>query len=170
MHGFSLRTMSQAYLCGTAVVAVSLGHCLRKTNSIIEVTKKAIDANDVYLLSIASIVRPLLLPKKVSAPPAMTPEMPDALPDCSSTITIIEIENITCKMFTIIAPAFILSFSLLTRRGSPAALFYNSICCMPNMPTNSLLAACCICQRLTSMIPRNPRARKRTRRIKSTRT
>lgn len=70
----------------------------------IEVTRNAIEAKDVYLLSIESIVRPLLLPKNVSAPPAIVPDMPDVLPDWSSTVIIIDIENITWKIFKIIVP------------------------------------------------------------------
>ena len=58
-------------------------------------------ATAVYLVSIASIVRPLFLPKNVSAPPAIDPERPACLPYCNNTIIIIEMANIMCIMLTI---------------------------------------------------------------------
>ena len=70
----------------------------------IDVTRNAMDANDVYLLSMASMVRPLLFPKNVSAPPAMVPEIPADLPDCNSTVMMMEIENRTCKIFKMMTP------------------------------------------------------------------
>lgn len=60
----------------------------------IEVTRKAIAANAVYLLSIASMVLPLFFPKNVSAPPAIIPDNPADLPDCNNTITIMETAKI----------------------------------------------------------------------------
>ena len=76
----------------------------------IDVIRNAIEANDVYLLSIASMVRPLLFPKKVSAPPAIVPEMPADFPDCNNTVMIIDIENSTCKIFNIIVPILFIIF------------------------------------------------------------
>jgi len=58
----------------------------------------------VYLFNIASIVLPLFLPKKVSAPPAMEPDSPCDFPDCINTITIIDKAIIICKIFKINAP------------------------------------------------------------------
>lgn len=66
-----------------------------------EVTRKAMAANEVYLLSSASNVLPLFLPKKVSAPPAMEPDKPACLPDCNNTITIIDNANKICSILTI---------------------------------------------------------------------
>ena len=86
----------------------------KNINRIIDVTRKAMEANEVYLLSIASIVRPLLFPKNVSAPPAIVPDMPADLPDCSSTVTIMDIENKTCSTFMIIVPTLSICYLPLT--------------------------------------------------------
>lgn len=69
-------------------------YAFKSKNSIIEVTRNPIAANAVYLLNIALIVRPLFLPKNVSAPPAIEPLSPADLPDCNNTISIIERANI----------------------------------------------------------------------------
>jgi hypothetical protein len=66
--------------------------------------KNATAAMAVYLLSIASIVLPLLFPKKDSAPPAMEPDKPADFPDCSNTIITIPNAIIICKILRIIAP------------------------------------------------------------------
>jgi hypothetical protein len=68
----------------------------------IQVIKNPMAATAVYLLSSASMVLPLFLPKNVSAPPAIEPDSPACLPDCSNTITIIDIENNMCKIETAI--------------------------------------------------------------------
>jgi hypothetical protein len=68
----------------------------------IEVTINMIAATDVYLLKIASIVLPLFFPKNVSAPPAIEPESPADLPDCSKIIIMMDNENIICNIETII--------------------------------------------------------------------
>jgi len=53
---------------------------------IIDVTKNATAAIEVYLPSNASRVLPLFLPKNVSAPPAIDPDKPADLPDCINTM------------------------------------------------------------------------------------
>jgi len=60
---------------------VSLFFYFSNIYSIIDVTIKPIAIYVVYFDSIASMVLPLFLPKKVSAPPAILPERPAALPD-----------------------------------------------------------------------------------------
>jgi hypothetical protein len=57
---------------------------------------------DVYLLKIASIVLPLFFPKNVSAPPAIDPESPSDLADCSKIIIMMAKEKIICNTETII--------------------------------------------------------------------
>jgi len=70
-----------------------------------DVTKKAMATNFVYFSSMASMVRPLFFPKKVSAPPEMVPLRPADLPDCKSTMAIKEIQNIKCTIVIKISTA-----------------------------------------------------------------
>lgn len=84
---------------------IKLNYLLIIICNTIEVTRKAIAAKAVSLLSIASIVLPLFLPKKVSAPPAIEPERPACLPDCKRTTTIMKSAKSTCTIFKIIFKA-----------------------------------------------------------------
>lgn len=78
---------------------------LIKIYKTIDVIRKAIAANVVNLESIASIVLPLFLPKKVSAPPVILPVSPALLPDWSKTITIIANAKNIWNMYAIIFSA-----------------------------------------------------------------
>lgn len=53
-----------------------------------DVIRNAIATNFVYFSNIASNVRPLFFPKKVSAPPAIEPDNPALFPDCNNTTAI----------------------------------------------------------------------------------
>ena len=59
-----------------------------------EVITNTIAAYVVHLPSIPFNVLALFLPKKVSAPPAISPEIPALLPDCNITIKIRDIHAI----------------------------------------------------------------------------
>lgn len=59
--------------------------------------KKAMEIYFVHFASFASIVRPLFLPKNVSAPPAIAPERPEERLSCNRTTTIIKIEEMINK-------------------------------------------------------------------------
>lgn len=61
-----------------------------KRDSAIDVITNTTAATVVHLLNKASIVLPLFLPKKVSAPPAIEPDNPALFPDCKRTIAINE--------------------------------------------------------------------------------
>jgi len=89
----SLCKMKGTMPCNIAPVVNLFRYPLNTRYRTNDVMRKDIAANDVYLLSIASMVLPLCFPKKVSAPPAMDPERPAVLPDWSRTITIIETAN-----------------------------------------------------------------------------
>jgi hypothetical protein len=88
-----------------AILSFNAAYAASNIYSTMDVIRKAMAANAVYLLSMASMVLPLFLPKKVSAPPAMDPDSPADFPDCSNTKTMIEIANKICKIFIIIFTA-----------------------------------------------------------------
>ena len=70
-----------------------------------EVITNKIAAYVVHLPSIPFNVLALFFPKNVSAPPAISPEIPALLPDCKITIKISDKHTITCttnNMFLII--------------------------------------------------------------------
>jgi hypothetical protein len=64
----------------------------------IDVIRKAMAAIFVYLLNIASIVLPLFLPKKDSAPPDTIPDIPCVFADCKSTIIIMDTQKSKCMI------------------------------------------------------------------------
>jgi len=60
------------------------------------IAKKTAANNLVVLLKNSSI--PFFLPKKVSAPPAIDPDRPAEVPDCSNTVAIIAKAITTCTI------------------------------------------------------------------------
>ena len=85
--------------------------CIRTVSTSVRMTKTRPN-HFVALASLASSVLALPLERNVSAPPAMAPDRPALLPDCSSTITVTarpEISWIIVRISSKVVMVFILS-------------------------------------------------------------
>ena len=85
--------------------------CIRTVSTSVRTTKTRPN-HFVALASLASSVLALPLERNVSAPPAMAPDRPALLPDCSSTITVTarpEISWIIVRISSKVVMVFILS-------------------------------------------------------------